>query len=137
MNMVRLIDPAAGGGVDGRRGGGAGGGAETRTMGGGAGGEFEILAMGGGGGGVETRTIGGGGGGTLGDGALGRCSASGWLESLNPQCLHRTASIGISRWHAGHVFVLLIVDRPRAGHVYFKSRVAGYQTDRRHSTTTM
>jgi hypothetical protein len=123
MNKVRLPDAAAGGGVDGRR-GGAGGGPEIRTMGAGAGGEFEILAMGGGGGGLETRATGGGGG-----GGLGRCSGSGWLESLNPQCLHRTASIGISRWHAGHVFVLLIVDRPRAGHVFYKSRVAGYQTD--------
>jgi hypothetical protein len=95
MNIVRL-PLGAGGGVDGRR-GGAGGGPESRAIGGG-----------GAGGGLEILTIGGGGGGVLARG-------SGWLDSLYPQCLHRTASIGISRWHAGHVLLLLIVDRPHAG----------------------
>jgi hypothetical protein len=98
MNRVRL---AAAGPL------GGGGGAEvrcpTRAIGGG--GELGRGAAGGGGGGAETRTIGGGAGGALdtraigggAGGALGLASGSGWFESLNPQCLHRTASMGMSR----------------------------------------
>ena len=104
---VRCPTRAIGGGELGlEAAGGGGGGAEIRTIGGGAGGALEIRTIGGGaGGGPETRTIGGGAGGgldtfTIGGGAGGALdfrSGSGWFESLNPQCLHRTASIGISR----------------------------------------
>jgi len=78
------------------------------ALGGGGGGTLGMETFGGGGGGLDVRdTLGAGGG------ALGRFSDEGWLDSLKPQCLHRTASIGISFWHAGHVLVFIIVELPR------------------------